>query len=141
MNQPHSGSGARFAAFSAACADNQAEISQTVRGVLIAAAIVLATVALLMQALVAHPLPPITADLIGNAAFNGFEPMAAPTVITPDQPPVDATAILTGMFLAVAVITGLFGSLAFLVDCTVRAGAFAHRLSSGRKLPEAEGGD
>jgi hypothetical protein len=141
MNQPNSGSGARLAALTAACADHQAEISQTVRGVLIVAAAVLSVVVLLLQALVAHPLAPITSDLIGSAAFSGFEPMAAPTLIAPDQPPVDATAILSGMFLAVAVITGLFASLAFLFDCTVRAGAFAHRLSSGRKLPEAEGGD
>jgi hypothetical protein len=140
MNKPHSGSGARFAAFSAACAEHQTDISGPVRGVLIVAAIVLSVVALLMQALVDHPLPPLTSDLVGSAAFTGFDPMIAPAGLD-DQPPVDAGAIITGMFLAVAVITGLFASLAFLVDCAVRIGAIAHRLSSGRKLPEAEGGD
>ena len=141
MNKPHSGSGARLVAFSAACAEHQSDIGRTVRGVLIIAAIVLSVVALLMQALIDHPLPQVTSDLVGSAAFIGFDPMIAPTAGLGDQPPVDAGAIITGMFLAVAVITGLFASLAFLVDCTVRVGAIAHRLGSGRKLPEAEGGD
>ena len=141
MSKPQSGPGTRFAAFSAACAEHQTGISGTVRGVLIVATIVLATVALLLQALIDHPLPPITSDLVGSAAFTGFDPMIVPTAGFDDQPPVDAGAILTGMFLAIALITGLFASLAFLVDCTVRIGAIAHRLSSGRKLPEVEGGD
>ncbi|GGF28409.1 hypothetical protein GCM10011611_38050 [Aliidongia dinghuensis] len=137
MSKENSG----FAAFYAACAEHHAEISQTTRGLLIGAAIVLAMVALLLQALVAHPLPPLTSDLVGQAAFNGFEPMAAPMSPADNQPTVDANAILMGMFLAVGVVTGLFASVAFLVDCTARVGAFAHRLSTGRKLPEAEGGD
>jgi hypothetical protein len=142
MNQPNPGTGPRFAGFSALCAEHQAEISLAVRGILIGSAIVLAIIALLMQALAAHPLPPITSNLIGSAAFSGFDPMVPPAIdpMAADLP-VDATAILSGMFLAVVLITGGFASLAFLADCAVRAGAIAHRLGSGRKLPEAGGGD
>ena len=34
---------------------------------------------------------------------------------------------------------GAFACFGFLADCTIRAGAIAHRLSTARKLPEAEG--
>ncbi|HEV2674944.1 MAG TPA: hypothetical protein VGV37_10415 [Aliidongia sp.] len=140
MNQLRRRIGPRLAAFSALCADHHTDVSQAVRAVLIVSAIVLAVLAALLQALIQHPLPPITADLISNAAFTGFEPMAAPPSMT-GQPPVDAGAIVSGMFLAVAIITAAFAGLAFLIDCVTQAVAIAHRLSMARKLPEAEGGD
>src|ERR1700761_6978510 len=117
MSKPNSsGTGARFADFYAACAEHQAECSQAVRGVLIGSAVVLAIVAFLMRALIAHPLTPFTADQVGNAAFIGFDPMVAPIAADDASPqPVDATAIVSGMFMALAILTGITRSLAFLV--------------------------
>jgi hypothetical protein len=142
MNESRPASGARFAAFAAFCADHQVECSQMVRTLLIGSAILLALVALLLRALIAHPLPPISAGLVGSAAYGGFDAMVLPSAApAADQPPMDASAVLSGMFLAVTLLTGGFAGLAFLTDCVVRAGAIAHRLGNGRKLPEAEGGD
>jgi len=143
MSKPNSATGSRFAAFYALCADNQLECSQMVRTSLVGSAIVLAVVAFLLRALVAHPLPMISAELVGNAAYGGFDAMVLPGGASDPgtQPPVDATAVLNGMLLAITLVTGGFACLAFLVDCIVRGGAIAHRLSTGRKLPEAEGGD
>ena len=142
MSKSRPTSGAPFAAFAAFCADHQVECSRTVRTVLIGSAILLATVAFLLRALIAHPLPPISAELVGNAAYGSFDAMVLPSAApVADQPPVDASAVLTGMFLAITLITGGIACLAFLTDCALRAGAIAHRLGSGRKLPEAEGGD
>ncbi|MDB5359088.1 MAG: hypothetical protein JWO51_385 [Rhodospirillales bacterium] len=138
-SKPNPGSASRFAAF---CAAHQAECSQMVRGLLVGSAIVLALVAFMMRALNAHPLPEVSADLIGSAAYGGFDAMAWPGIATTtEQPPLDADAIVSGMLLAITLITGAFASIGFLVDCTLRAGAIAYRLSTGRKLPEAEGGD
>jgi hypothetical protein len=124
------------------CAEHQAETSQMVRAMLVGSAILLAVVAFLMRALVAHPLPPMDADLIGSAAYGGFDAMVLPSAAqVADQPPVDASAVLSGMFLAITIVTGAFACLAFLTDCAIRGGAIAHRLGTARKLPEAEGGD
>jgi hypothetical protein len=132
----------RFAAFSAFCAAHQAECGQMVRGLLFGSAIVLACVAFMMRALNAHPLPEMSADLIGSAAYGGFDAMAWPSIAaTTEQSPLDADALVSGMLLAVTIITGAFACFGFLADCTIRAGAIAHRLSTARKLPEAEGGD
>lgn len=129
----------RFTAF---CAAHQAECSQIVRGLLVGSAIVLALVAFMMRALNAHPLPEMSADLIGSAAYGGFDAMAWPNIAaTTEQPPLDADAIVSGMLLAVTLITGGFACVGFVVDCVFRIGAIAHRLSTARKLPEAEGGD
>lgn len=136
------GPASRLAAFSAFCAEHQAECSQMVRGLLFGSAIVLACVAFMMRALNAHPLPELSADLIGNAAYGGFDAMAWPSIAaTTEQPPLDADALVSGMLLAVTIITGSFAGIGFLADCTVRAGAIAHRLSTARKLPEVGGGD
>jgi hypothetical protein len=139
MSKPNPGVATRFAAF---CAAHQDECNQMVRGLLVGSAIILACVAFLMRALNAHPLPAMSADLVGSAAYGGFDAMAWPNVAaTGDQPPVDADAIVSGMLLAITLITGGFACAGFLVDCVIRSGALAHRLSNGRKLPEAEGGD
>jgi hypothetical protein len=138
-SKPSPGSFSRFAAF---CAAHEAECSQMVRRLLVGSAVILALVAYLMRALNAHPLPEVSSDLIGSAAYGGFDAMASPSIAaTTEQPPLDTDAIVSGMLLAIALITGGFASIGFLVDCTLRAGAVAHRLSTGRKLPEAEGGD
>jgi hypothetical protein len=142
MSKPNSVTAGRFAAFYAFCADHQAECSHLVRVVLVGSAIILALVAFLLRTLIAHPLPAMSADLVGNAAYGGFDAMVMPTTAdVADQPPVDATAVLNGMLLAITFVTGGAACLAFLIDCFVRAGAIAHRLSTARKLPEAEGGD
>ena len=102
----------------------------------------LACVAFVMRALNAHPLPEMSTDLVGSAAYGGFDAMAWPSIAaTTDQPPLDADALVSGMLMAVTLVTGGFACLGFLTDCTLRAGAIAHRLSTARKLPEAEGGD
>ena len=142
MSKPNSETAGRFAAFYAFCADHQAECSQMVRALLVGSAILLALVAFLLRALIAHPLPQMSSDLIGNAAYGGFDAMVLPTGgDVASQPPVDATAILNGMLLAITFVIGGTACLAFLTDCVVRVGAIAHRMSNGRKLPEAEGGD
>jgi hypothetical protein len=141
-SKPNPGPTSRFAGFSAFCAEHQAECSQMVRGLLFGSAIVLACVAFMMRALNAHPLPEMSADLIGSAAYGGFDAMAWPSIAaTTEQPPLDADALVSGMLLAVTIITGSFAGIGFLADCTIRAGAIAHRLSNARKLPEVEGGD
>lgn len=142
ISKPNPGSASRFATFAAFCAEQQVVCSQIVRMLLVTCAIVLALVAFLMRALNAHPLPEMPADLIGNAAYGGFDAMAWPAVSAEtDPPPVDANAIVSGMLLAVTLIAGGGACISFLVDCLIRLGAIAHRLSTGRKLPEAEGGD
>jgi hypothetical protein len=137
MSKPNSGS--RLAAFTALCADHQPEVSQVARAALVGSAIVLAIVAFLMRELLAHPLPPIASELMAGSAYGGFDAMVLPTVSAADQPPVDATAILSGMFMAITLVTAGFAGLTMLTECVVRAGAFAHRI--GSKLPHAEGGD
>jgi hypothetical protein len=142
ISKPNPGPAGRFGAFSAFCATHQAECSQVVRALLIGSAIVLACVAFMMRALNAHPLPEMSADLIGSAAYGGFDAMAWPSIqATAEQPPLDADAIVSGMLLAVTLITAAFAGIGFLTECIFRAGAIAHRLSIARKLPEAEGGD
>jgi len=139
ISKPNPGVASRFAAF---CAAHQDECNRMVRGLLIGSAIILACVAFLMRALNAHPLPEMSADLVGSAAYGGFDAMAWPNITaTGDQPPVDADAIVSGMLLAITLITGGFACVGFLIDCLIRVGALAHRLSSPRKLPETEGGD
>jgi hypothetical protein len=139
MTKTVSGTVNRFTAF---CAEHQAETSQIVRATLVGSAILLAIVAFLMRALVAHPLPPMDAALMGSAAYGGFDAMALPSATDmADQPPIDATAMMNGMFLAITIVTGGFACFAFLAECLVRAGALAHRFAGTRKLPEAEGGD
>jgi len=138
-SKPNPGPAARFTAF---CAEHQAECSQMVRALLVGSAIVLACVAFVMRALNAHPLPEMSTDLVGSAAYGGFDAMAWPSIAaTTDQPPLDADALVSGMLMAVTLVTGGFACLGFLTDCALRAGAIAHRLSTARKLPEAEGGD
>jgi len=139
MSKPNPGPAGRFTAF---CAEHQAECSQMVRALLVGSAIVLACVAFMMRALNAHPLPEMSADLVGSAAYGGFDAMAWPSIAaTTDQPPLDADALVSGMLMAITLVTGGFACLGFLTDCAIRAGAIAHRLSNARKLPEAEGGD
>jgi len=140
-SQPNPRPAGRFAAFAAFCAANQAESDRVVRRLALASALILTMVAFMMQALNAHPLPSMSADLIGTAAYGGFDAMAWPNPAAGEQPPVDADAIVSGMLLAVTIITGGFALIAFLADCVIRAGAIAHRLSTPRKLPEIEGGD
>jgi hypothetical protein len=141
MSKPTPEPTGRLAAFAAFCATHQAECSQMMRILAIGSAIILTVVAFMMQALNAHPLPQMSADLIGSAAYGGFDAMAWPNMAAADQPPVDADAIVSGMLLAVTIITAGFALAGFLADCIVRIGAIAHRLSTARKLPEAEGGD
>lgn len=139
ISKPNPGPASRFTAF---CAEHQAECSQMVRALLVGSAIVLACVAFVMRALNAHPLPEMSADLVGSAAYGGFDAMAWPSIAaTTDQPPLDADALVSGMLMAVTLVTGGFACLGFLTDCAIRVGAIAHRLSTARKLPEAEGGD
>ena len=142
MSKPVTGTPGRFATFSAACAEHQAEYSEAIRALLVGSAILLAAVAFMLRALIAHPLPPMSSELVGSAAYGGFDAMVLPNAAeSADPSPIDATAILSGMLLAITLATGGVACLAFLTDCIVRAAAIAHRLSTGRKLPEAEGGD
>jgi hypothetical protein len=139
MSKPNPGPASRFTAF---CAEHQAGCSQMVRALLVACAILLACVAFMMRALNAHPLPNMSMDLVGSAAYGGFDAMAWPSMAAATDPaPLNADALVSGMLMAITIVTGGFACLGFLTECTLRAGAIAHRLSNGRKLPEAEGGD